>query len=168
MSKEKLVQHYDNRYAVPEEFTDLKFSQNVVDLYPQLDRNNQDDNPSPATSFALRNPVGQVSTNDLKKSITRESSDLLTKKLGIGLTVTSVSATSAGLSTITLGNDHSLSGITTAKLNSVSSGFNNGTFYNVKILTDVNSASNSNWKGTLATINAVSYTHLTLPTSDLV
>tara|TARA_A100000172_G_scaffold81164_1_gene73502 strand:+ start:19 stop:5928 length:5910 start_codon:yes stop_codon:yes gene_type:complete len=140
-------------YSVPEEFTDLKFSQNVVDLYPQLDRDNKDDNPRPSTSFALRNPVGQVSTNDLKKSITRETSDLLTKKLGIGLTVTSVSATSAGLSTITLGNDHSLSGITTAKLNSVSSGFNNGTFYNVKILTDVNSASNSNWKGTLATIN---------------
>ena len=49
---------------MPEEFTDLKFSQNVVDLYPQLDRDNEDDNPRPATSFALRNPVGQVSTND--------------------------------------------------------------------------------------------------------
>ena len=140
-------------YSVPEEFTDLKFSQNVVDLYPQLDRNNEDDNPPPSKSFALRSPIGQVSTNDLKKSITRETSDLFTKKLGIGLTVTSVTPTSAGLSTITLGNDHSLSGIVTAKLNSVSSGFNNGTFYNVKILTDVNSASNSNWKGTLATVN---------------
>ena len=154
-------------YTVADQFTDLNFSQNVVDLYPQLDRDNEDDNPSPSKSFALRSPVGQVSTNDLKKSITRETTDLFTKKLGIGLTISSVSPTSSGISTLTLGSDHSLSGISTGKLNSLSSGFNNGTFYNVKILTDTNNASPNNWKGTLATVNvtggAFDYIDITNP-----
>ena len=58
--------------AVPTEFTDIKYSQNVVDLYPQLDRDNINDNPPSAKSFAKRDPLGEVVTNDLKKSITKK------------------------------------------------------------------------------------------------
>ena len=42
---------------VTEEFTDLEYSQNVTDLYPQLDRDNIDDNPLPARTFASRSPL---------------------------------------------------------------------------------------------------------------
>ena len=40
--------------AVPEEFTNNKYGQTVVDLYPQLDRDNVNDTPRAAKSFALR------------------------------------------------------------------------------------------------------------------
>ena len=43
------VLHADN--AITEEFTDLKFGQNVVDLYPQLDRDNNHSNPPASVSF---------------------------------------------------------------------------------------------------------------------
>ena len=134
------------------EFSDLKYGQNVVDLYPQLDRDNADDNPLSAKSFALRNPLGDVNTNDLKKSITRETNDLVTKNLGIGLTISNISSLSGGISTITFSQNHNFSGIATGKLNSVTSGFNNGTFHNVKILTNSSVASDSNWNGTLASV----------------
>ena len=134
------------------EFSDLKYGQNVVDLYPQLDRDNADDNPLSAKSFALRSPLGDVNTNDLKKSITRETNDLITKNLGIGLTISNISSLSGGISTITFSQDHNLCGIATGKLNSVTSGFNNGTFHNVKILTNTDVASDSNWNGTLASV----------------
>ncbi len=134
------------------EFGDLSYGQNVVDLYPQLDRDNADDNPLSAKSFALRNPLGDVNTNDLKKSITRETNDLVTQKLGIGLTISSISSLSGGISTITFSQNHNLSGISTGKLNSVTSGFNNGTFHNVKILTNTSAASDANWNGGLASV----------------
>ena len=38
--------------ALPQEFTVDKYSQNVTDLYPQLDRDNHEDNPDSAVSFA--------------------------------------------------------------------------------------------------------------------
>ena len=56
--------------AISEEFTNLKYSQSVTDLYPQLDRDNINDNPKSTKTFALRSPIGEVETNDLKKSIT--------------------------------------------------------------------------------------------------
>ncbi len=62
-------------YSVPSEFTDLEYGQNVVNLYPQLDRDNLDDNPRSSKSFAVRSPLGKVATNDIKKSLTRETID---------------------------------------------------------------------------------------------
>ena len=38
--------------TVVEEFTDQKYSQNVTDLYPQQDKDNENDNPPSAVSFA--------------------------------------------------------------------------------------------------------------------
>ena len=40
--------------SVVEEFTDQKYSQNVTDLYPQQDKDNENDNPPSAVSFKLR------------------------------------------------------------------------------------------------------------------
>ena len=37
-----------------EEFTGQKYSQNVTDLYPQQDKDNENDNPPSAVSFAKR------------------------------------------------------------------------------------------------------------------
>ena len=44
-------------YKIPTEFTDYEYSQNVVDLYPQLDRDNINENPDSSVSFAKRYPM---------------------------------------------------------------------------------------------------------------
>ena len=138
--------------AVPTEFTNLKYSQNVVDLYPQLDRDNINDTPTSAKSFAKRSFIGEVVTNDLKKSITKEATDTLLTKLGIGLTISSVS--DAGTSaTITFAREHGLSGIVTysGALNNGtnSAGYTNGTYQNVKLY---NENTFSTWNGATARV----------------
>ena len=49
------VLHADN--PITTEFTGVKYGQNVVDLYPQLDRDNNHSNPPSAASFAKRDPL---------------------------------------------------------------------------------------------------------------
>ena len=133
---------------VTEEFTDLEYSQNVTDLYPQLDRDNIDDNPLPARTFASRSPLGDVSTNDLKKSVTRESADKLLTNLGIGLTISSVSSnlTSANIS---FERDHGLAGIVTYTTLNGGSNYTTGTYNNVKLLSGGNTGT---WRGATANV----------------
>ena len=132
--------------AVPNHFINYKYNQNVVDLYPQLDRDNLNDNAKTAISYAKVSPLGEVVTNDLKKSITRETLDTLIKKVGLGITISSVTAISAGISTITLGLEHGLNGIVGYGATNFSTG-TNGTYYNVRLLNSDNS-----WNGASATV----------------
>jgi hypothetical protein len=136
--------------AVPTEFTNIKYSQNVVDLYPQLDRDNIHDNPPSAKSFAKRSPLGEVVTNDLKKSITRESINTVLTSFGVGLDISGVSPSG---DTITFARRHGLAGIVTytGALNngSSSSGYNSGTYQNVKLL---NVDASGTWKGATARV----------------
>ena len=134
--------------AVPTEFTNLKYSQNVVDLYPQLDRDNINDNPTSAKSFAKRSFIGEVVTNDLKKSITKEATDTLLTTLGIGLTISSVSNPTDTTATITFARNHGLAGIVTGSITPGTS-YNNGTYYNVKLFND---AILDDWRGATAEV----------------
>lgn len=77
--------------AISTEFTDYKYTQNVSDLYPQLDRDNYEDNPSATKTFAKRFPLGDVATNDLKRSLTRETLDKFLTAFSHGNLITSVS-----------------------------------------------------------------------------
>jgi hypothetical protein len=138
----------DASNAITTEFTNLEFSQSPVDLYPQLDRDNVEANPPAAKTFAKRAPIGDVTTNDLKKSITREATDLMLKNIGIGLTISSVSSTS-GIATITFGRNHGLAGIATYNALTGGSGHTSGTFYNVKLYNEVGL---SNWDGATAKV----------------
>jgi microcystin-dependent protein len=118
--------------AIQNEFTNLKYSQNVSDLYPQLDRDNPNDNPNSAKTYALRSPIGEVQTNDLKKSITKESIDSLLTTLGVGLDISSV-ASSSGIATVTFDRNHEFGSIVTYTTLNGGSGHTNGTYYNVKL-----------------------------------
>ena len=140
--------------AIDQEFTNLKYSQNIVDLYPQLDRDNINDTPTSAKSFATRSPLGQVVTNDLKKSITKESLDSLLTSFGAGLDVSSVPASPQVNPTITFARNHGLSGIVTySSLTKGTGGYTptSGitTYYNVKLLS---AQSGGSWKGATATV----------------
>ena len=135
--------------AIDQEFINLKYSQNVVDLYPQLDRDNINDNPTSSKSFATRFPLGQVVTNDLKKSITKESIDSLLTSFGVGLDV----STPSNVGVVTFTRNHGLAGIVTYSSLTKGSGYTptSGitTYYNVKLLS---SQSGGTWKGATATV----------------
>jgi hypothetical protein len=138
--------------AIPIEFTGIKYSQNVVDLYPQLDRDNPNDNPLSAKTFSKRSPLGEVVTNDLKKSITKESTDTLLTSLGVGLDVSNV-INSSGIATITFSRNHGLAGIVTytGTLNNGtnSAAYTSGTYQNLKLL---NTSQTGTWQGATAKV----------------
>ena len=134
--------------AVPTEFTNIKYSQNVVDLYPQLDRDNINDNPLPSKSFAKRSPLGEVITNDLKKSITKESTDTLLTSFGIGLDVSNVSSSTSS-ATITFAREHGLAGIVTFSTLTAGASYTNGTYQNLKLL---NTSQTGTWRGATARV----------------
>ncbi len=139
---------------IPTEYTGLNYSQNVVDLYPQLDRDNVDENPQSAKSFAGRSPLGQVVTNDPLKSITRETNDKLITKIGFGPEITSFTdSTTSG--TITFTTEHNIGGLISPTLktdSSDNSGFTNGTYLNVKVYTSPSTQNDTTWNGTLAKV----------------
>ena len=50
-------------YPLDIEFDDRQFTQPVEDFYPQLDRDNWDDNPLPSQTYAKRTPIGLTVLN---------------------------------------------------------------------------------------------------------
>jgi len=137
-------------YAPPTEFTDQKYSQQVSDFYPQLDRDNVRKNPPAALSFARRDPVGRVETNSLLNSVTREAIDKFSTNWGVGIGVSSVSAVSAGIATIQLTHQHNFNGfVAYENLESYHSGtgFAVTTRYNVRLLDSL-----GGWDGATAKV----------------
>jgi hypothetical protein len=134
---------------ITEEFTNLEYSQSPVDLYPQLDRDNIEANPQSAKTFALRAPIGDTNTSDLKKSITRETIDKLSSVLGVGQSITSVSSSTSS-ATLTFGRRHGLGRIVSGTLNTVNANYNPGTYYDVKLLID--DALTGEWRGATAKV----------------
>ena len=132
---------------VPNHFTSYKYSQSVVDLYPQQDRDNVDDNPQSTFSFAKSSPLGDIVTNDLKKSLTREALDALITSFGEGMIVSSATTPVSGISNITFTREHGLGGIVGYSALSSASGLTNGTYYNVRLVNTDNT-----WNGATATV----------------
>ena len=138
--------------AISEEFNEFKYSQNVTNLYPELDKDNPNDNPGPIKSFAKRAPIGEVVSNDLTKSLTRESLDSFVEDFGIGKKITGITTifttATAGIATITFDREHGFSGVNTYSTFSGGSGYNEGTHYNVKLLND----GTTTWDGATAKV----------------
>jgi len=134
------------------EYTENYYSQKVDDLYPQLDRDNLNDDPESTTSYALRAPIGDVNTSDLKKSLTRETIDNILPSLGIGHSITGITtaftSTAVGVATLTFAQNHNFNGIVTFSSLSGGTGYTNGTYQNVKLLND----GTSTWDGATAKV----------------
>ncbi len=148
--------------AIEQEFTGQKYNQNIVDLYPQLDRDNPEESPQQAQSYAQLAPIGQVVTNDLKKSITRETVNTFLDTFGAVNSITNISS-SATSPILTLDSEHKFNGlkhITKADgTQSFSSTLNNsaphgadGTYHNIKLFSSAVSPASAPWNGATASI----------------
>ena len=147
------VLHADN--PITTEFTGVKYGQNVVDLYPQLDRDNNHSNPAASESFAKRDPIGDVSTNDQRKSITRETTDKIVKDFGYAKIISGVStggAMGVGHTTITFDRPHGFGSIVKVASIVGGSGLTNGTYHNVKLLNE----GTTTWDGATAKVTVAS------------
>ena len=138
--------------GITTEFTNLKYSQNVTDLYPQLDRDNLDDSPKSARSYALSSPIGDVHTSDLKNSITRDTAHVMISRFTKDLIVDSavVSASSGiGHTDITFTRNHSFNGAVSGSVGgsqvTAPSNYYDQTIYNVKLYNG--SSTGTTWNG---------------------
>ena len=146
------------------EYTDYKFTQLPVDLYPQMDRDNYNDNPISAKSFAKGTPIGDVITNDLRNSITRETVDLFNLNFGTVLDIQSIGGSDDERRLI-FPYRHNLNGAI-GSYNALESTLSRTThtsilsvtkrFYNVKLYHSSTSTapgySSATWKGTTGTV----------------
>ena len=122
--------------------TSIKFAQNVNDFKPNVSVDNNDDDPNAAVSFALRDKIGQVKTNDTSKSITKETIFSFIEKTGIGIGVTGAVVTGSGSTknlSVDLGRHHNFNGV--ESLSGVTGGSNYGTnsgsaefYYSINLL----------------------------------
>ena len=119
-------------------FSTENYSQNIIDLYPQTDRDNVNSDPDSARSFATPDNIGEVLTNDLRKSITKENIIRFGRDSKVGIGVTDIcSDIVVGTShTIYTDRDHGLFGIKSVGLGSTGLGYGSGsaaTLYNATL-----------------------------------
>ena len=104
------------------------FSQDVRNLYPQQDRDNYDSDPEPSITHSSAKIIGDVVTNDKKKSITKESLGYFMQGQQVGYAATGAVITGTGNTTVTLFTDveHNYNSIKGLELITPGAGYNNG------------------------------------------
>lgn len=115
------------------------FNQDVRNLYPQIDRDNFDSDPVATISSSDVQKIGKVITNDKKKSLTKETIDLITKNTKIGFGITGVSLSGTANTTITLYTnvEHKLNSIKSLTVPTTGSGYAISSSYYSQDLIDV-------------------------------
>ena len=118
-------------------FNDFKFSQPLQYLYPQTNRDNPVSDPQSSTCFALSEIIGDVTVNDIQRSLTKETVEKNIEDFGVGIAVTNITSTGAGGTTthiIYTSIDHGLCGVTSVSITNAGAGYSSGTFYNARLV----------------------------------
>ena len=113
------------------------FPQDINDLRPRTDVDNNNDDPDAAVSHALRSRIGIVESNDPKNSITKEAIHNFVDSINIGVGVTAASHL-AGDSTLDVDVNHGLNGLSSITIasNGVGYGTSSGNaefYYNIPL-----------------------------------
>ncbi len=74
-------------------FTGEKFNQPIKYLYPQVNRDNPVNDPKSATTYAVSDPIGDVTVDDVRNSITRETIDTFVRDTSIGIGISNIMTT---------------------------------------------------------------------------
>jgi hypothetical protein len=123
-----------------EPFTQLKFSQPVINFYPQKNRDNPKSESNFTISYALPDTIGKVVINDPESSITSESIGRFTSDSNIGFGLTDIQSNPIGLAhTVFTAIDHGLNRITKLQQITTGSGYGTGllteeVFYNAQLV----------------------------------
>ena len=143
---------------VTETFTDTQYNQPVEDLYPQMDPDNLIQNPPATTTFAKRAPLGDVTIDEQQNSVTKESVDKVFKTLNIGIIDTVVDGTfnpsGTRTTTLTFEREHEFNSVYSYTTLAGGSGYTDGTFYDVKLLSEFGTV----WRGASAFVTVTSGT----------
>ena len=135
--------------TVTETFTQRNYNQPIEDLYPQLDTDNVANNPPSSVTFASRAPLGKVQIDNKQTSITRETIDKLTKNSNENVISLVTEGTSETVIDFT--REHKFNGVYSYTSLSGGSGYTDGIYYNVKLLTG-----GIQWNGGSAKVTVIS------------
>ena len=83
------------------EFSDSKYKQNFLNLYPTVDKDNPNNDPVHSVSAASNDLLGKVDVNNPLNSITKETAINYLRDNRVGFAVTFAESNSAGITTIT-------------------------------------------------------------------
>jgi hypothetical protein len=120
-------------------FTDFRLSQPVINLYPQISRDNIVSDPEAAKCFAVPGEIGKVIINEPQNSISKQTIQDKFFDLNVGLGITDIISGSGTTHTIYTTLDHGFCGITSVGIQTHGSGYVAGTYYNAR-LTGLNSS----------------------------
>jgi microcystin-dependent protein len=131
-----ILGYLDNVAVTPFSTASNKFPQNYADLIPVSGQDNVVDDPQAASSYAMRDIIGQVETSDPADSVTRESLHSFLEQTGIGIGITG-SSISGDTVTIETAVEHNLRGIKEVSINNsgVDLGDNSGSsenYFNIR------------------------------------
>ncbi len=119
-------------------FTGEKFTQPLVNLYPQTNRDTPVSDPDPSISYALSSPVGEVVVDNVEKSTTKETLNKFISDIDVGVGLTDITTSVAGTSHIIHTNiDHGLKRITKVSIANSGTQYGSGVdadFYNAKLV----------------------------------
>lgn len=120
-------------------FQNLRFSQPIKNLYPQLDRDNPISDPDQSRTFALPTPLGLTEINNPQNSITKEVINKNIRDFVVGVRIVDIESYSGTAHTITTQEDHGLNGITRVAISSIGSNYGDGsgsiqTLYNARLV----------------------------------
>jgi len=123
------------------EFSDSRYKQNSVNLYPTVDKDNPNNDPVQSVSSASNKTLGKVDVNNPLNSITKEFTINYLRDNRIGFAVTFAESNTAGITTLTSNVEHNLNSIRSL---SNPSGTNTGyagvstTLFNVELVNNSN------------------------------
>jgi hypothetical protein len=105
-------------------FNNEKYSQPVISLFPQIQRDDPESDPQESRCFARSAVIGDVVVNDPRKSITKEAANRYFKANDIGVGVTDIKSfgTAGTAHTVNTTIDHGLNRIVTLGITSAGSG----------------------------------------------
>ena len=135
-------------------FTEIKYSQPVKNLYPQISRDNPLSDPNPALSHARSSLIGQIDVNDPRNSITRKSKEDLLLDANIGLGIASIESSDANTHIINTTIDHGLNPLVKLSITSAGSNYgilsgSNEVYYNARLVGDDDEGKNATAKVTV-------------------
>ena len=117
------------------EFSDLRYKQSFLNLYPTVDKDNPNNDPVQCVTAASNENLGKVILNNPLNSITKEATINYVRDNRVGFAVTGATSSNSGTTTLTTDVEHDLNAITNLSITSpTGTGYGSaGTKYNVSL-----------------------------------